>query len=74
MDSLNTLKAIYLLLIFVVCFLGSLIPIRLSSIFKNNRFVLSYANCLGGGVLLGAAFIHLLSDSEHASVMVMEGS
>jgi hypothetical protein len=75
MDWTLFLKLISLVTIFIVCFIGGAIPIRLSRWFSgtivNQRKLifldantLSYANCVSGGILLGASLVHLLYDAE----------
>ncbi|KYQ89633.1 hypothetical protein DLAC_09598 [Tieghemostelium lacteum] len=59
MDT-TILKILYLIIIFIICFIGGIIP----KYFKNNAKALSYSNCLGAGILLGASFLHILSESE----------
>lgn len=56
--------------IFVTCFLGALLPIQFTRWFKDQGKVLSYANCLGGGILLGASYVHLMSDAEEEATIV----
>jgi len=62
-DWTALLKVGFSAVIFVVCFGGGLVPIRLSKWFSNPR-TLSLANCLSAGILMGAALIHLLFDAE----------
>jgi len=57
------LKFGFSVVIFIVCFVGGILPVRLSKIFSNPR-TLSLANCLSAGILMGASLIHLLFDAE----------
>jgi len=63
MDSLLLFKIISVFSIFVVAFIGGIIPLRLAHYFKDPK-TMSYANCLSAGILLGASLIHLLFDAE----------
>eukprot|EP01114_Cavostelium_apophysatum_P013395 TRINITY_DN3238_c0_g1_i1.p1 TRINITY_DN3238_c0_g1~~TRINITY_DN3238_c0_g1_i1.p1 ORF type:complete len:388 (-),score=94.81 TRINITY_DN3238_c0_g1_i1:327-1490(-) len=48
----------------LICFIGGIIPIRLTAYFSSPK-TLSFANCLSAGILLGAALVHLLFDAEY---------
>jgi len=63
MDWTLFTKLISVVAIYGVAFLGGLIPIKLTHWFSEAK-TLSYANCLSGGILFGAALIHLLYDAE----------
>lgn len=57
------------LLIFIICLIGGLVPVRLASSGSGSgsgsvQTALSFGNCFGGGVLLGVSMVHLLVDSE----------
>jgi len=58
------LKIISLFVIFIVSLIGGIIPIQLAGWFADQSKTISYANCLSGGVLLGASLVHLLVDAE----------
>jgi len=64
MDWTLILKLGSCVAIFLVCFIGGVIPIRLTKWFASAK-TLTYANCLSAGILLGAALIHLLYDAEN---------
>lgn len=63
--------------VFFICLVGALVPLRLVSKQGGSggggggggavQKALSYGNCFGGGVLLGVALVHLLVDSESDS-------
>jgi len=63
------------LVVFFVCLVGAIVPLRLVSKQGGGgggggsyvQKALSYGNCFGGGVLLGVALVHLLVDSESSS-------
>jgi len=57
------LKLLAIVLIFAICFIGGVVPIRLLRYFPEGKTI-SYANCLSAGILIGAALVHLLNDAE----------
>lgn len=63
MVALAALKALAATAIFATALIGGLFPIKLKH-WSKNQSTLSYANCLGAGVLLGAALLHMLFDAE----------
>ncbi|KAF2076532.1 hypothetical protein CYY_002146 [Polysphondylium violaceum] len=56
------IKLVYLIIIAVACAVGGLAPLIFKKWFGEKS--LSYSNCLGSGILIGASFIHLLKDSQ----------
>ena len=58
------IKVTAVVLIFLTCFIGALLPVKLTKCFGNQNQFLSWANCVGAGILLGASWCHLMSDAE----------
>lgn len=63
--SLILWKLLFAVLAGAICFLGALLPTRAVALLRGKGpLFISLANCLGAGILLGAALEHLLSDSD----------
>eukprot|EP01087_Luapelamoeba_hula_P009848 TRINITY_DN2574_c1_g1_i8.p1 TRINITY_DN2574_c1_g1~~TRINITY_DN2574_c1_g1_i8.p1 ORF type:complete len:449 (+),score=105.93 TRINITY_DN2574_c1_g1_i8:28-1374(+) len=61
------LQIVAVVLLYFVFFVGAMLPVRLTRCFttpQSQATFLSFANCLGAGVLLGASYVHLMSDAE----------
>lgn len=52
-----------MLLLSLVC---SYVPWALRSHYKNSKGLMSYLNCLAGGVVLGALLMHMIPDITHS--------
>ncbi|OQS06214.1 zinc (Zn2)-Iron (Fe2) Permease (ZIP) family [Thraustotheca clavata] len=61
MDALTIFKVVSLLSIWVVGFVGGVLPFFIR---QHNRVLMSQLNCMSGGVFLAGGFMHLL----HAAI------
>lgn len=72
-------KAVAMCCLFTASFCVGLLPIKLNKWFKwesssNNKEIVSFLLCFGGGVLLCTTFIHLLPEvNENIKVLIAKG-
>lgn len=61
--SLKLTSAALLLLLTLVC---SYMPWAIQARFKKSKIIMSYLNCLAGGVVLGALLMHMIPELSHS--------
>jgi len=64
-----TIKLIVFVIIFVTTFLSTILPLKVSHYFQENRtrgiHLLSYCTCFGGGVFLAMYMLEMAPDAAH---------
>ena len=62
--EVNTLKWIFIALIFLITVGAGIAPMKITGCSKNAKW-LGIANCFSGGVFLAIAFVHILPETAN---------